>query len=209
MATGNADVTYENMLYIKRKFVHPENLKAANIRVVNAILKERLADVWGEATTSCASDSKKFGSWDQNLMTEWHPRYRGPGVMIYWHVEKNSACIHSQLKTCTSSEVAAMIKGFLQHATEFESSWKKKYSDRGIRKILKKYSDRAHMAQSISPHKLRHFLLTWLKKKGIDDPYSGHASRNRLRYILNWPLPRLRVNMSTLSLSSLYKHETI
>ncbi|EOP90034.1 hypothetical protein IGM_02223 [Bacillus cereus HuB4-4] len=38
-----------------------------------------------------------------------------PGVMIYWHVKNKSACIHSQLKTCTSSEVAAMIKGLLQH----------------------------------------------------------------------------------------------
>jgi TnpA family transposase len=120
MATGNTDLTYENLLYIKRKFIHPENLKAANIQVVNAILRERLAEVWGEATTSCAFDSKKFGAWDQNLMTEWHPRYRGPGVMIYWSVENKSACIHSQLKTCTSSEVAAMIKGLLQHATEKE-----------------------------------------------------------------------------------------
>jgi integrase/recombinase XerD len=66
----------------------------------------------------------------------------------------------------------------------FESSWKKKYSDRGIRKLLKKYSDLAGMTQSISPHKLRHFLLTWIKKQGIDDaliqPYSGHSSRQSL-----------------------------
>jgi len=36
----------------------------------------------------------------------------------------------------------------------------------------------------ITPHKLRHFVLTWLKKQGIDDaliqPYSGHASRQSL-----------------------------
>lgn len=40
------------------------------------------------------------------------------------------------------------------------------------------------MARPVSPHKLRHFLLTWLKKQGIDDaliqPYSGHASRQSL-----------------------------
>ncbi len=30
-------------------------------------------------------------------MTEWHNRYRGPGVMIYWHVERKSVCIYSQL----------------------------------------------------------------------------------------------------------------
>ncbi len=46
-------------------------------------------------------------------MTEWHIRYGGRGVMIYWHVEKNSVCIHSQLKRCSSSEVAAMIEGVI------------------------------------------------------------------------------------------------
>ena len=66
----------------------------------------------------------------------------------------------------------------------FESSWKKPYSDRGIRRILEKYSKLAGMSQNISPHKLRHFLFTWLKKKGIDDaliqPYSGHETRKSL-----------------------------
>jgi integrase/recombinase XerD len=66
----------------------------------------------------------------------------------------------------------------------FESSWKKPYSERGVRKILARYSQAAGFAQAISPHKLRHFLLTWLKKQGIDDaaiqPYSGHASRQSL-----------------------------
>ncbi|WP_088225401.1 tyrosine-type recombinase/integrase [Desulfosporosinus sp. FKB] len=66
----------------------------------------------------------------------------------------------------------------------FESSWKKKYTDRGIRKILAKYSEEAGLVQNLSPHKLRHFLLTWLKKQGIDDaliqPYSGHESRKSL-----------------------------
>jgi TnpA family transposase len=38
--------------------------------------------------------------------------------MIYWHVEHKSTCIYSQLKTCSSSEVAAMIEGVLRHCTE-------------------------------------------------------------------------------------------
>jgi integrase/recombinase XerD len=66
----------------------------------------------------------------------------------------------------------------------FESSWKKKYTDRGIRKILEKYSIQAGLDKTISPHKLRHFLFTWLKKQGIDDafiqPFSGHESRKTL-----------------------------
>lgn len=66
----------------------------------------------------------------------------------------------------------------------FETSWKKKYTDRGIRKMLAKYSGEAGRIQNLSPHKLRHFLLTWLKKQGNDDaliqPYSGHESRKSL-----------------------------
>ena len=51
----------------------------------------------GDGTTACASNSKHFGEKDQNLTTQWRMRYGGRGVMIYWHVERNSLCIHSQL----------------------------------------------------------------------------------------------------------------
>ena len=47
--------------------------------------------------------------------------------MIYWHVEKNSTSIYSQLKTCSSSEVSAMINGVLKHCTSMEV--KKNYVD--------------------------------------------------------------------------------
>jgi len=51
---------------------------------------------------------------------EWHSRYKGRGVMVYWHVDQNSLCIYSQLKTCSSSEVGAVIKGLLHHGTRME-----------------------------------------------------------------------------------------
>ena len=51
----------------------------------------------------------------------------------------------------------------------FESSWKKPYSDRGVRKILARYATAAGIEGPISPHRLRHFLFTWLKTQGIDD----------------------------------------
>jgi TnpA family transposase len=50
-----------------------------------------------------------------HFMTEWHQRYQGPGVMIYWHVKKKSLCVYSQLKSCSASEIAAMIEGVLRH----------------------------------------------------------------------------------------------
>ena len=120
MAAGQPGTTYKDLLYVRRRFITREHLRDAITRVVNATFRSRHPEIWGEATTACASDSKKFSAWDQNLMTEWHVRYGGRGVMIYWHVEKKSTCIYSQLKTCSSSEVAAMIEGVLRHCTEME-----------------------------------------------------------------------------------------
>lgn len=117
LSTEVGGESYQDLLYVKRKFIHKQQLRNAIAAVVNAIFQVRNPSIWGEGTTTCASDSKKFGAWDQNLMTEWHIRYGGRGMMIYWHVEKNSACIYSQLKTCSSSEVAAMIEGVLRHCT--------------------------------------------------------------------------------------------
>ena len=114
------DDNYHDLLYVKRHFIQKDQLRNAIACIANAIFRIRNPQIWGEGTSACASDSKKFGSWDQNLMTEWHIRYGGKGVMIYWHVEKNSVCIYSQLKTCSSSEVAAMIEGLLRHCTEMK-----------------------------------------------------------------------------------------
>ena len=115
-ATGDTEATLRR---VRRLWVNRENLRAAVTRVVNATLDARDRSWWGEGT-ACASDAKQFGSWSSNLMTEYHVRYGGPGVMIYWHVERRSACIYSQLKSCSASEVAAMLDGVLHHCTSAE-----------------------------------------------------------------------------------------
>lgn len=66
----------------------------------------------------------------------------------------------------------------------FESSWKRQYTDRGIRKILERYAKAAGLPHSMSPSQLRHFLLMWLKNQGLDGAllqlYSGHSSERSL-----------------------------
>jgi hypothetical protein len=118
MAGSDSDATERELRWVRLKFVSREHLRAAIAEVANATFAIRRPEIWGETTTSCASDSTKVGAWDQNLMTEWHIRYGGRGVMIYWHVEKKSVCVYSQLKSASSSEVAAMIEGVLRHCTD-------------------------------------------------------------------------------------------
>lgn len=120
ISIANPDADESHLQYVKRRYINSTNVRLAIREAVNAVIKVRDPAIWGNATTSVACDSKKLESWDQNLMTEWHGRYRGHGVMVYWHVDTNSLCIHSQSKTCTSSEVGAMIKGILEHSTQMD-----------------------------------------------------------------------------------------
>jgi TnpA family transposase len=120
VAAGVADVSYDELLHIRRRYIDPASLRAACAKVADATLAIRNPSIWGSAGTTCAADSTKFGAWDRNLMTEWHARYGGRGVMIYWHVERQATCVYSQLKRCSSSEVAAMIEGVLRHCTDLE-----------------------------------------------------------------------------------------
>jgi integrase/recombinase XerD len=88
----------------------------------------------------------------------------------------------ASFKETLALHIATMRERSASHL--FESSWKKPYSTRGVRAMLARYATSAGLAHPISPHRLRHFLFTWLKTQGIDDaliqPYSGHASRQSL-----------------------------
>jgi TnpA family transposase len=180
------DDNYHDLLYVKRRFIQKDQLRNAISCIANAIFSARSPQIWGEGTTACASDSKKFGSWDQNLMTEWHIRYGGRGVMIYWHVEKNSVCIYSQLKTCSSSEVAAMIEGLLRHCTEM--------------KVEKNYVD-SHGQSEVAfafCHLLNFKLMPRLKRINVQKLYRPSTGNNDaysnlqpvLTRAINWDLIR-------------------
>ena len=120
MSAANEHAEHSDLRYVKRRFINVDDVRQTIIEVINKILEIRDPRVWGIATTGVACDSKKISVWDQNLMVEWHARYKGRGVMVYWHVDKKALCIYSQLKTCSSSEVGSMIKGILDHCTHME-----------------------------------------------------------------------------------------
>jgi len=50
--------------------------------------------------------------------------------------------------------------------------------------LLARYAAKAGLEHNMPPHRLRHFLFTWLKTQGVDDaliqPYSGHETRTSL-----------------------------
>jgi TnpA family transposase len=120
VSLGNKDITYQDLKHVKLRYLDADNLREAIRKIVNQLLTIRSDELWQHCTTAVASDSKHFPASDQNLMSQWHPRYHSNGVKVYWHVDTKSVCIYSQLKSCASSEVASMIEGILRHCTDME-----------------------------------------------------------------------------------------
>lgn len=118
VANANDHYNYEELLYVRKTYFSPEALRNANGAVVNKLLAVRNPRLWGDGASSCASDGSRFESWTQNLMTEWRSRYKGYGVMVYWHVETNAVSIYTQTKSFSTSEIAAMIEGLVRHDTD-------------------------------------------------------------------------------------------
>jgi hypothetical protein len=94
VAKANRHYSYDELLYVRKYYISVEALRNANAAVVNNILALRKPQLWGKGR-ACASDAKRFESWRHNLMTEWRSRYRGYGVLAYWHLRMRSVSTRS------------------------------------------------------------------------------------------------------------------
>jgi len=116
-AGGQRGHSESQIRYVRSRYLSLEAARAIAVQIANATFAARNAKLWGAGSTAVASDSIHVRAFDQNIFTEWHSRYGGRGVLIYWHVEKKSMAVHSQLICCTASEVAAMVEGAIRHGT--------------------------------------------------------------------------------------------
>ena len=62
VSMGDHGQSYDQLLFTRRRYLHADQLRAAIIDVANAIFQVRQPHIWGEATTTCASDSTQFGA---------------------------------------------------------------------------------------------------------------------------------------------------
>jgi TnpA family transposase len=120
VAAGEHGHSEDDIRYVRRRYLTPDLVRAMAIDTANATFTARQQHIWGTGSTAVASDSTHVSAWDENLLTEWHSRYHGRGVLIYWHVERRSMVIHSQLLRCSASEVAAMVEGAMRHQTSMD-----------------------------------------------------------------------------------------
>ena len=120
VAAGEHGHGEDEIRYALRRYLTTEAARQIAIEIADATFNARQQTLWGEGSTAVASDSTHFGAFDQNIFTEWHSRYGGRGVLIYWHVERGSVVIQSQRLNCSASEVHAMADGAIRHGTEMQ-----------------------------------------------------------------------------------------
>ena len=116
-AAGEHAYSEDDLRYIRRRYFTIEGARGAARAIANATFAIRSEALWGQGSTAVGSDSTHVKAFDQNLFTEWHSRYGGRGVLIYWHIEERSMAVHSQLLSCSASEVHAMVEGAMRHGT--------------------------------------------------------------------------------------------
>jgi hypothetical protein len=97
---------FHELLYVRRR-IHPDAL-ATPWPAGNAIFRIR-APISGVKARPRASDSKRLAP-GTDLLTEWHVRYGRPGIGVL--ACRSAQSVYSQLKTVSSSEVAAMLGDF-------------------------------------------------------------------------------------------------
>ena len=107
-------------------------------------------------------------------MTEWRSRYKGYGVMVYWHVETNAVCIYSQLKSFSSSEIAAMIEGLIRHDTEMRVE-KNFVDSHGQSEVAFAFCHLLGMVRLMPRLKRIKYERLYLPEKGTADDYPNLA----------------------------------
>jgi hypothetical protein len=120
VASGAHGHSEDDIRYVRRRYLTVEAARSIAVQVADAPFAARRQSLWGAGSTAVGSDSTHVRALDQNLLTEWHSRYHGRGVLIYWHVERRSMAVHSQLISCSASEVAAMVEGAMRHDTTMD-----------------------------------------------------------------------------------------
>ena len=113
-AAAKPNFSYDDLYYFNKRFFHIDSVRETIAVLVNRIIEIRSPEIWKNSTT-CTSDGKYLGAWEQNLVAQWNPHYQETGIMSYFLVDENSTGIHSQVKRGT--EVSAMITSLIQHDT--------------------------------------------------------------------------------------------
>lgn len=105
--------------WVNQRHVTPETLDKAREKLINLIGKFKLIQSWGDGS-SVSGDGTMHELREQNLIAEFHFRYRKKGGIAYHHVADNYILIFSTFMPCGVWEAVEIIEGLLKNNSDIQ-----------------------------------------------------------------------------------------
>ena len=105
--------------WVNQRHITPEMLDRARERLINLINQFKLTKSWGDGT-SVAADGTMQELREQNLIAEFHFRYKKKGGIAYHHVADNYILLFSTFMPCGVWEAVEIIEGLLKNNSDIQ-----------------------------------------------------------------------------------------
>jgi TnpA family transposase len=113
------NITYHQLSYTNRRHVSMETLLAAIRDIINAYCRLKLPKCWGTGERA-AADGSKFETYENNLRSEYHIRYRGYGGIAYHHVSDQYIALFTHFISCGVWEAVYILDGLLKNTSDIQ-----------------------------------------------------------------------------------------
>ncbi|MBB5190698.1 TnpA family transposase [Silvimonas terrae] len=110
---AKAGTTAHTLSYTNRRHFSVDNLEAAHRLLNEVYLRLDLPGAWGDGKT-VAADGTQYDFYDQNLLVDYHFRYRKVGAVAYRHVANNYVAVFRHFIPPGVWEAVYVIEGLLK-----------------------------------------------------------------------------------------------
>lgn len=113
----NDDATAHILSNVNRRHVSPEILDKARTKLINYFRRLPMTLEWGHGK-ACGADGSLCEVRDDNLMAEFHFRYKKKGGIAYHHIADNYIALFSTFIPCGVWEAVAIIEALLKNDSD-------------------------------------------------------------------------------------------
>jgi len=105
--------------WINQRHISEETLELAIRHIINSYNKFILPKYWGTGKRA-AADGTKWDLYEHNLLTEYHIRYGGYGLIGYYHVSDTYIALFSHFIPCGVWEGVYILDILLKNKSDIQ-----------------------------------------------------------------------------------------
>lgn len=112
-------VDRRQLAHVHHRHISEDKLQQAIVTVINDYHRFKLPQYWGSGKHASV-DGTKWDVYENNLMAEYHIRYRGYGAIGYYHVADSYIALFSNFIPCGVWEAIYMLDGLLFNESDIQ-----------------------------------------------------------------------------------------